>query len=153
MTCLQKPMLSKSKIVIYTDGACSGNPGHGGYAAILIYGNKKKIISGHEDFTTNNRMELKAVIEALKAIKKKNIPIEIYTDSTYVQKGVNLWLENWKKRGFKKVKNVDLWIELDKLINSFKHIKFIHVKGHSGNSLNQLVDSLAKKEIRKNHNL
>ncbi len=144
-------MLSKNKkIEIYTDGACSGNPGPGGFAAILLFGEKKKIISGYEKHTTNNRMELKAVIEGLKAIKKRDYPVVVYTDSTYVQKGITQWLENWKKRDWKKVKNSDLWKTLDKLTSQFKNITFVHVRGHSGNPLNELADKTARKEIEKN---
>ena len=146
-------MLSKSKIEIYTDGACSGNPGPGGFAAILIYNNRKKVISGFERLTTNNRMELRAIIEALKVIKNRNIPVIIYTDSTYVQKGITQWLENWKKRGFKKVKNIDLWKQLDSLLQSFSHVEVRHIKGHSGNEYNELVDSIAKSKIKENYSL
>ena len=144
-------MLSKSKIVVYTDGACSGNPGPGGFAAILLYKERKKIISGFEEITTNNRMELRAVIEALKAIKNKNIPTVIYTDSSYVQKGLTQWIESWKKRNWKKVKNVDLWKELDTLVRKFKDLEIKHVKGHSGDKYNELADSIARSEIRKNY--
>lgn len=142
--------LKNKTIEIYTDGACSGNPGPGGFAAILLFGEKKKIISGFEKHTTNNRMELKAVIEGLKAIKKKDYPVIVYTDSTYVQKGITQWLENWKKRDWKNVKNSDLWKTLDKLKSQFKHLTFIHVKGHSGNPLNELADKTARNEIVKN---
>ncbi len=146
-------MSSKSKLIIYTDGACSDNPGPGGFAAILIYKDKQKIISGFERNTTNNRMELKAIIEALKAIKNKKIPTIVYTDSIYVQKGLTVWIENWRKRNWKKVKNTDLWKELDYLVNQFSHIEFKHIKGHSGNKYNELVDLLAKSEIKKNQSL
>ncbi len=145
-------MSSKNKILyIYTDGACSGNPGPGGFAAILIYGNKKKIISGYEKHTTSNRMELKAVIEALKAIKNKSIPTIVFTDSLYVQKGLTEWIENWKKRNWKKVKNTDLWKELDLLVNQFKDIEIKHIRGHAGNKYNELVDTIAKNEIKKHY--
>ncbi len=146
-------MLSKSKIIVYTDGACSGNPGPGGFAAILLYKERKKIISGFEEITTNNRMELKAVIEALKAIKNKNIPIVIYTDSSYVQKGLTQWIENWKKRNWKKVKNIELWKELDALVRKFKNLEIKHIKGHSGDKYNELADSIARREIRKNYSV
>ncbi len=146
-------MSSKSKLIVYTDGACSGNPGPGGYAAILIYKDKQKIVSGFERNTTNNRMELKAIIEALKAIKNKKIPTIVYTDSIYVQKGLTVWIENWRKRNWRKVKNTDLWKELDCLVNQFNHIEFKHIKGHSGNKYNELVDLLAKSEIKKNQSL
>ncbi|BBB33019.1 ribonuclease HI [Thermotomaculum hydrothermale] len=146
-------MSLENKILIYTDGACSGNPGPGGFAAILLYKDREKIISGFEKETTNNRMELKAVIEGLKAIKNKNLPVVVYTDSIYVQKGLTEWIENWKKRGWKKVKNTDLWKELDLIVNQFKNIEFKHIKGHSGEKYNELADKIARNEIRKNQSL
>jgi len=138
-----------SKITVYTDGACSGNPGPGGYAAVLLYKEHEKVISGGEAETTNNRMELKAVIEGLKAIKNKDIPVEVFTDSTYVQKGITEWIENWKKKNWKKVKNIDLWQELDREKSEFKSIKFFHVKGHSGNIYNEKCDEIARQQILK----
>ncbi len=146
-------MSSKSKIEIYTDGACSGNPGPGGFAAILIYNGRKKVISGFERLTTNNRMELRAIIEALKVIKNRKIPVIIYTDSIYAQKGITEWLENWKKRGFKKVKNTDLWKQLDSLLQGFSSVEVRHIKGHSGNKYNELVDSIARSKIKENYSL
>ncbi len=137
-----------NKITIYTDGACSGNPGPGGYAAVLLYKEHEKVISGGELETTNNRMELKAVIEGLKAIKNNELPVEVYTDSTYVQKGITEWIENWKKKNWKKVKNIDLWQELDKQKSRFKSIKFFHVKGHSGNIYNEKCDEIARQQIQ-----
>ena len=144
-------MSLKNKIFVYTDGACSGNPGPGGFAAILLYDEKEKVISGYEKNTTNNRMELKAVIEALKAIKNKSIPTIVFTDSIYVQKGLTEWMKNWKKRNWKKVKNTDLWKELDLLVNQFKDIEIKHIKGHAGNKYNELADTIAKNEIKKNY--
>ena len=137
-------------IVIYTDGACRGNPGRGGWGAILSYKDKFKELSGFELNTTNNRMELLAVIEALRAVKKP-YPIEIYTDSRYVQKGVTEWLEAWKARGWKTaskkaVKNQDLWEELDKELQH-RHVSFRWVKGHAGNAGNERADSLANAAI------
>jgi ribonuclease HI len=136
-----------NKITVYTDGACSGNPGPGGYAAVLLYNELEKIVAGGEAETTNNRMELKAVIEGLKAIKNKKLPVEVFTDSTYVQKGITEWIENWKKKNWKKVKNIDLWQELDKQKSEFKSIKFFHVKGHSGNIYNEKCDKIARQQI------
>jgi ribonuclease HI len=143
------------KIIIYTDGACSGNPGPGGWGAVLILeesGKNKaqKNLSGKEPATTNNKMELRAVIEALKAIKDKEYELEIYTDSNYVKDGTEKWIHSWKKNGWKtsakaEVKNKDLWIELDNLVQQFK-IKWHWVKGHSGNKYNELADSLARGE-------
>jgi len=143
-----------NKIIIYTDGACSGNQHKenvGGYGAILIYGDHKKEIYGGERNTTNNKMELKAPIEALKLINKDNIPIEIYTDSAYLCNCINQkWYVNWRKNGWvnskkKPVENKALWVELLDLIDGFNNIKFIKVKGHSGVELNEKADQLANK--------
>lgn len=130
-------------IKIFTDGACRGNPGPGGWAALLRYGEKEKVIRGAEAETTNNRMELMAAIEGIKAIKQKCI-IDLYTDSQYVQKGVTEWLKGWKKNNWKKsdkkpVKNADLWQILDHEMQSH-HISWHWVKGHSGHVENELVD-------------
>ena len=140
----------KNKIIIYTDGACSGNPGKGGWGAVLIYGDKQKHLSGSAILTTNNKMELKATIEALKAVKKSN-DIELYTDSQYVKNGINLWITNWKKNGWKtankkEVANKDLWIELDKYV-THHNITWFWVKGHSGNHYNEMADNLAVKAM------
>lgn len=136
------------QVIIYTDGACSGNPGPGGWAALLIYNNNKKTISGKEKETTNNRMELKAVIEAFKALKS-SCEITLYTDSKYVQQGVNSWMPIWKKNNWRKskgeLKNLDLWQELD--VELAKHkATFNWVKAHNGDINNELVDTLARKE-------
>ena len=136
--------------VIYTDGACLGNPGPGGWGAIIISKNySKKIIQGGTKNTTNNRMELMAVIEALDEIKE-NCKIKIFTDSKYVINGIESWIENWKKNNWvtsnkKKVKNVDLWTKLDN-VRVGKIISWEWVKGHSGIKLNEEVDILAKKQ-------
>ena len=140
----------KNKITIYTDGACSGNPGKGGWGAVLIYRDKQKHLSGSEVLTTNNKMELTAAIEALKAVKKSN-DIELYTDSQYVKNGINLWIINWKKNGWKtankkEVANKDLWIELDKYV-THHNITWFWVKGHSGNHYNEIADNLAVKAM------
>jgi ribonuclease HI len=144
--------MENDKTVIYTDGACSGNPGRGGWGALLIYKENKKEINGGEIFTTNNRMELIAVIEALKLLKR-SCNIEIYTDSQYVKKGVTEWLVNWKKNNWKnsqkeEVKNKDLWVELDKLLKNH-NIEWNWVKGHAGNIYNERVDFLARQGIKK----
>ena len=134
------------QIKIYTDGACSGNPGPGGWGAVLIFNGTEKELSGSESETTNNRMEMMAVIEALKAVKE-DCEIEIYTDSKYVMDGINEWIHGWKKRGWKTaakkpVKNVDLWQELDELNQKHKP-NWNWVKGHAGDKYNELADSLA----------
>ena len=136
-------------IKIYTDGACSGNPGRGGWAAIILDGEKIEKISGSKDNTTNNRMELTAVISALKYVKDKNL--EIYTDSKYTKDGIEKWISNWKKNGWKTenkqdVKNKDLWDELDQL-NSEKNVQWNWVKGHANNQYNNMADELARSEV------
>ena len=140
-------------VEIFTDGACLGNPGPGGWGVILRYGKTEKELSGGETETTNNRMELTAVIEALKAIKK-NCEIIISTDSRYVMDGVLQWLPNWKQNGWKTsnkkspVKNLDLWQELDILLQKYD-VKWLWVKGHNGHPENERVDNLARKEAQK----
>jgi len=134
------------KVTIYTDGACSGNPGPGGWAAILIYGNKKKEISGGEKSTTNNRMELISVISALEALREP-CKVTIHTDSQYVANAINMgWLESWQKKGWKRkggdVKNPDLWIKLVSLLESH-NVEFIWVKGHAENEYNNRCDEMA----------
>jgi len=136
-------------IKIYTDGACSGNPGRGGWAAIILDGEKIEKISGSKDNTTNNRMELTAVISALKYVKDKDL--EIYTDSKYTKDGIEKWISNWKKNGWKTankqdVKNKDLWDELDQL-NSQKNVQWNWVKGHANNQYNNMADELARSEV------
>lgn len=145
--------MSKKIIEIYTDGACSGNPGPGGWGALLRYDGKEKELNGFAAETTNNRMELMAVIESLKALKR-NCEIHLYTDSTYVKDGVEKWLEGWKAKGWKtstkkSVKNQDLWEMLDNELH--KHaIKWHWVKGHSGHIENERVDALARLAIEEN---
>ena len=139
---------------IYTDGACSGNPGVGGWGAIIINNNSSlKYLSGGSFDTTNNQMELKATIEALKCLSEASI-INLYTDSQYVKKGIEEWIINWKKNGWrtsskKQVKNKSLWIELEKEIARHR-INWCWVKGHSGNKFNEEADSLARKFIEEN---
>ena len=143
-------MSDNELIQIYTDGACRGNPGPGGWGALLKFGSKEKQLYGGESLTTNNRMELRAVIEALSALKRP-CNVSVTSDSTYVLKGINEWLPNWKKRGWltsgkKPVKNEDLWKSLDSL-KSVHNIEWHWVKGHSGHLENELVDQLANKGI------
>ena len=139
-------------VEIYTDGACSGNPGAGGWGVILRYGEIEKELSGGEFQTTNNRMELQAVIEALKALKKE-CEVTLYTDSKYVMDGVNEWMPNWKRNGWKTtnkkspVKNIELWQELDVLLAKHK-IKWVWVKGHNGHPENERVDKLAREQAK-----
>ena len=133
-------------IDIYTDGACRGNPGPGGWGALLVAGRHEKRMHGGEPETTNNRMELTAVIEALNALKGSR-KVRVHTDSTYVMKGINEWMANWKRRGWKTaakkpVKNKDLWVALDEA--AAKHdIAWYWVKGHSGHEGNEEADRLA----------
>ena len=135
-----------NEITIYTDGACSGNPGKGGWGAILIYAKEEKYLSGSNQLTTNNQMELTATIEALKAILKPS-NIALYTDSQYVKNGITSWIFNWKKNGWKTankkpVANKDLWIELDKCVK-FHSVSWFWIKGHSGDHYNEIADQLA----------
>ena len=134
-------------IKIYTDGSCIGNPGSGGWAAIIINNEKKIQIKGSKKNTTNNQMELLAPIKALKKIPKGS-KVQIFTDSKYVKLGITEWIHNWKKNGWKtankqKVKNKELWTELDLLSNEFE-IKWSWVKAHSTDKLNNEVDLIAK---------
>ncbi len=145
-------------IKMYSDWSCLWNPGPGGYASILMYNDNSKTISGSENNTTNNRMELMAVIKWLQAIKKKDIPVKIYVDSNYVcewvEKYLPKWLENWWKLSNKQdVKNKDLWQELNETIKKFKNLERNWVKGHSNDPLNDLVDKLARKEAIKLQNI
>ena len=134
-------------IKIYTDGSCLGNPGNGGWAAIIIDDNKKIQIKGSKKDTTNNQMELLAPIKALKKIPKGSY-VQIFTDSKYVKSGITEWIHNWKKNGWKTankqpVKNKDLWTELDLMTSEFE-IKWSWVKGHSTDKLNNEVDLIAR---------
>ena len=140
------------KYIIYTDGACSGNPGPGGWGAVIFEENKKQInISGKEPMTTNNRMELLAPIMAIKGIKEKS-EITVYTDSTYLKNGITDWIKKWEKNGWKSsnnqpVKNKDLWLELNKLSSEHK-VSWNWVEGHSNNEFNNLADKLATEAIK-----
>ena len=141
------------KVTIYTDGACSGNPGPGGWGAVLIYGEVKKEISGAKENTTNNIMEITAVLEALKLLKEE-CEVEVYSDSAYVVNAFNQgWIYNWQKNNWKTaskdpVKNKELWEELYSLTKKHK-VTFNKVKGHSTDELNNRCDYLAKKKKKK----
>jgi len=140
---------SDAPIIVYTDGACDPNPGPGGWAALIIHPDGEKVISGGDSETTNNRMELTAAIKALKSFRKPS-SIEIYTDSQYLQKGIEEWMEKWQARNWKgssgKVANQDLW---KMLLNAAKphKVTWHWLQGHAGNSLNQRVDRLARRAI------
>ncbi len=138
-------------VVIYTDGACSGNPGPGGWGAILISGEHRRDIMGGEPDTTNNRMELMAAIQALEALKKP-CKVELHTDSTYVMKGISEWIHGWKAKGWrtadkKPVKNEDLWRRLD-AARSHHDVAWRWVKGHAGHELNEHADALARQGLQ-----
>lgn len=145
--------MSEFDVTIYTDGACSGNPGAGGWGAVLMFGEYKKEISGFEPNTTNNKMELTAVIKALQMLKKK-CNVKLYSDSAYVVNSISQkWLDNWKSNGWrgadkKPVKNIDLWQTLDELLSKHQ-VTFIKVKGHADNEFNNRCDALATGEIAK----
>jgi ribonuclease HI len=139
-----------SEVQIYTDGACRGNPGPGGWAALLIAGEQRKEVSGSETATTNNRMELTAAIEGLSALKRR-CRVLLYTDSKYVLQGITQWLPQWKARGWRTaarepVKNQDLWERLDAAAAA-QDIEWHWVKGHSGHDGNEYVDALANRAI------
>ncbi len=137
-------------VEIFTDGACKGNPGPGGWGAVLRYGTVEKSLYGSEPLTTNNRMELMAAIEALAALREP-CHVKLTTDSQYVRKGITEWLANWKRRGWKTagkqpVKNVDLWQRLDQEAARHK-IEWHWIKGHSGHRENEMADALANRAI------
>ena len=139
-------------VVIYTDGACIGNPGPGGWGAILRYGEHEKELNGGERYTTNNRMELIAAIMSLEALKFK-CKVDIYTDSKYVQEGITKWIHDWKKKGWrtahgKPVKNVDLWQRLETIVEQHK-VEWHWIRGHSGDRFNERADQLANEGIKK----
>ena len=141
-----------TKVVnIYTDGACKGNPGVGGWGALLQYDGKTRELYGGEPHTTNNRMELTAVIRALEALRRR-CRVRLHTDSQYVQLGITSWIHDWKKRGWrtadkKPVKNADLWRELDKLAGEHD-IEWIWVRGHAGHDGNERADELANRGVK-----
>jgi len=140
-------------VKIYTDGACSGNPGAGGWASVLIFGDKKKEISGFDPNTTNNRMEIMAAIQGMLALKSSAYNVEIISDSSYLVNAINKgWLENWKKNNWKtsnkeEVKNQDLWAQIDELNAKYKP-KYTWVKGHASNEYNNRCDELAVGQIK-----
>ena len=148
-------MAKKPRVTIYTDGACSGNPGPGGWGALLQFGNHEKEISGAEKKTTNNRMEITAAVMALQALKEP-CRVDLYTDSEYLKKGITEWIVNWKKLGWRRgspgktktLANADLWKELDSAISS--HESSWHwIKGHDGRSGNERADRLAVAALKK----
>ncbi|WP_116246719.1 ribonuclease HI [Nocardiopsis sp. FIRDI 009] len=138
----------EQRVVIYTDGACSGNPGPGGWGVWLRYGAHEKELYGGEESTTNNRMELMAAIRALESLTRQ-VPVVVHTDSSYVRDGITSWLANWKRRGWqtagkKPVKNVDLWQRLDE-VASRHDVEWRWVRGHSGDEGNERADALARR--------
>jgi ribonuclease HI len=141
---------SRPHVVIFTDGACSGNPGPGGWGVILRFGELEKELKGGERDTTNNRMELMAAISALEALKKPAV-VDLTTDSQYVRQGIMSWIHNWKRNGWrtsdkKPVKNVDLWQRLDAALGQHD-VRFHWVKGHAGHVENERVDQLAREGL------
>lgn len=150
--------ISHKQIAVYTDGGCHGNPGVGGWACVIIDGENEKILSGGEEHTTNNRMELSAAINALSAISENSTwrasQIKIFSDSQYVKNGITSWIKNWKKNGWKTaakkpVLNQDLWQKLDSLCAAL-NVEWTWVKGHAGNKYNEMCDALCQKEMKKN---
>ena len=138
------------RVVIYTDGACKGNPGPGGWGAWLRWGAHEKELFGGDPATTNNRMELTAVIESL-ALMKRPTPVAVYTDSEYVKNGITSWIHGWKKRGWttadhKPVKNIDLWQQLDALVAKHQ-VQWHWVRGHTGDPGNERADALANRGV------
>ncbi|MEO0368446.1 MAG: ribonuclease HI [Pseudomonadota bacterium] len=139
-----------TQLVVYTDGACRGNPGPGGWGALLLFGDQRKEIYGGEQNTTNNRMELTAAIKALETLNR-SCSLTLYTDSQYVRKGITEWIDNWKRRNWKTaskqaVKNADLWRVLDELVQ-IHEVSWVWVKGHSGDEGNEAADQLANRGI------
>ena len=142
--------MTKDRVQIYTDGACSGNPGPGGWGALLRWKGTDKEMSGGERETTNNRMEMMAAISALESLKR-TVPVDLYTDSTYVRDGITKWLPGWKSNGWKTaakkpVKNQDLWLRLEAAMRDHE-IKWHWVKGHAGHPENERADELARSGI------
>ncbi len=135
---------------IYTDGACSGNPGPGGWGALLIFGEREREIGGGEFVTTNNRMELRAAIEALNVLKRP-MRVRLYTDSTYLRDGITKWIEGWKRKGWrtaskKPVKNIDLWRQLEAALERHT-VEWLWVRGHAGHPANERADAIARRGI------
>ena len=148
-------MAKKPQVTIYTDGACSGNPGPGGWGALLLFGRHEKELSGSESATTNNRMEITAAVMAFRALREP-CRVEIYTDSEYLKKGITEWIHNWKKLGWRRgspgktkpLANADLWKELDQAISDHQ-VTWKWVRGHAGHPENERVDRLAVKAMKK----
>ncbi|MFY9991378.1 MAG: ribonuclease HI [Rhodoplanes sp.] len=143
--------MSEGYVTIHTDGACSGNPGPGGWGAILEWNGRRKEIKGGDPQTTNNRMELTAAIMALEALKRP-CTVEVYTDSQYLRQGITSWITSWKRNGWrtadrKPVKNVDLWQRLDAALTQHK-VRWHWVRGHAGHDLNERADELAREAIK-----
>lgn len=147
--------MSAEPLIVYTDGGCSGNPGPGGWGFVVVDGTEETVRSGGDRATTNNRMELTAVIEALRLIvadpAKSGRPVSVHTDSQYVQKGISEWIHGWKRNGWRTaskdpVKNQDLWMRLDELATSV-HPRWVWVKGHAGIHYNEVCDRLTQEEI------
>jgi len=141
--------MSKEKVIIYADGACSGNPGKGGWCSILKHGNQEKILKGSEGFTTNNRMELSAVIEGLNALKRP-VDVVVITDSEYVVNGFTKgWIKKWTKNGWKSnngpVKNKELWMRLKSLVDKQESVEFQWTRGHDDNEINNRCDEIAQR--------
>ena len=139
-------------VTIYTDGGCRGNPGPGGWGAVLLWGAHRKELNGSEALTTNNRMELLAAIKGLKFLNR-DVAVRLYTDSQYVKQGITQWIRGWKKNGWQTaskqpVKNKDLWQELDQLMSRYR-VSWHWVKGHSGDPMNELADRLANRAMDK----
>lgn len=148
----KKEVMSDGWVDMYTDGACKGNPGVGGWGALLRFGDHEKSLCGGELETTNNRMELMAVIEGLRTLSR-SCQVRVHTDSQYVQKGISEWLANWKRRNWKTstgqaVKNQDLWLQLDQLASQHK-VEWHWVKGHAGHPENEAADRLANEGVEK----
>jgi len=144
-------MAERPNVTIYTDGACRGNPGPGGWGAILRFGQHERELSGGEDDTTNNRMELRAALEGLRALTEP-CQVTLFTDSEYLKRGITEWLPSWKRRHWRrkggKLANVDLWMKLDEEIERHQ-INWRWVRGHAGHVMNERVDKLARKAIPK----
>lgn len=146
-----------SELILYSDGGCSGNPGPGGWGFVIVDGTSETVRSGGEKMTTNNRMELTAVIEALRLVLATAswsvLPVAVFTDSQYVQKGISQWISGWKRNGWRTaskdpVKNQDLWIQLDELASRLQ-LRWVWVKGHAGVHYNEICDELTQMEIEK----
>ena len=142
-------MAELRRVTIYTDGACEPNPGQGGWAALLLYGKREKVMSGNEADTTNNRMELTAAVRSLQALKEP-CRVDYYTDSEYLRRGITEWLPDWRRRGWKrkggKLANVDLWQALVASMGEHE-ITWHWVRGHAGNQYNNRVDNLARRAM------